>query len=149
MLSHIVYNTTYMMSFFRVTASNCCNTELYQLPILDFNSWKTFQIKKKKRYNIFAKKWHFWFPILNWKIRQRVIFWWKLIYFWKTFPQRTYNFRYLLWFATVLIRTKHVLIILNTVFNFHVRQTDIKNKSKIFPHKLLLTMVSFYEAVPV
>lgn len=56
MLSHIVYNTTYMMSFFRVTASNCCNTELYQLPILDFNSWKTFQIKEKKKIQYFCKE---------------------------------------------------------------------------------------------
>lgn len=54
-----------------------------------------------------------------------------------------------LWFVIVLIRMKHALTILNNVFNFHVRQTNIKNKSKIFPHNFLLTMVSFYQAIHV
>lgn len=53
----------------------------------------------------------------------------------------------LLWFVIVLIRMKHALTSLNNVLNFHVRQTNIKNKSNIFPYNFLLTMVSFYQAI--
>lgn len=46
-------------------------------------------------------------------------------------------------FVIFVIRMKHVFTILN-VFNFHVRQTNIKSKSIIFPQKFLLTIISSY-----